>query len=62
MNDEVTAEGMQVKSADLPFELKSVSNNGLYDTLLVETVSGYGDAETTEGLSGIKWNLTSDSQ
>ena len=58
MNSEVTAEGMSVKSASMPFELETEGDKGLYDSLLDETVSGYGDDSTTAGSAGIKWRLT----
>ena len=58
MSREVTTEGMSIKTAPLPFELKTIGNAGLYDDFLDEVAQGYGNTETTGATQGIKWKLT----
>ena len=58
MNTQVESGGMQIKTAPLPFELKTSGSSGLYDGFLDEVATGYANAETTGGSQGIKWKLT----
>lgn len=58
MNTQVESEGMSIKTAPLPFELKTSGSSGLYDGFLDEVATGYANTETTGGSQGIKWKLT----
>lgn len=62
MNKAVSADTMAIEAAESPFELKTTgTEQGLYDEFLDEVTSdAYGDAATTEGHQGIKWQLTKD--
>ena len=58
IGDSVSVDGMDVTATDLPFELKTSGSAGLYDSYLDEVDSGFDNADTTEGVQGIKWKLT----
>ena len=58
MNTQVESGGMSIKTAPLPFELKTSGSSGLYDGFLDEVATGYANTETTGGSQGIKWKLT----
>ena len=57
MNREVENSGLAMTATDAPFELKTAGSAGLYDSFLDDTVSGYSNALTTDGVEGIKWKL-----
>ena len=53
MNTQVESGGMSIKTAPLPFELKTSGSSGLYDGFLDEVATGYANTETTGGSQGI---------
>ncbi|MBQ9870156.1 MAG: hypothetical protein IJM32_10910 [Ruminococcus sp.] len=58
MNRETGMSGMGVKTAPLPFELKTSGSAGLYDDLFTQLGPDYANAETTATSQGIRWRLT----
>ena len=54
----VAGNGMGIRSAMSPFELKTSGSAGLYDGFLDGTVSGYGNGTITSSSANIKWKLT----
>ena len=61
MSKNIETGSMAMTATELPFELETSGAAGLYDSYLDAVVEGYDDASTTEGTSGIKWQLTSSS-
>ncbi|MBQ6638901.1 MAG: hypothetical protein IJH82_09680 [Lachnospiraceae bacterium] len=64
MNSDVSSGGMGVKTAALPFELRTSGSVGLYDNYITTVDSGYSTGSETGGNNGQKiiWQLTSQSQ
>jgi len=57
MNRDVSTGGMGVKTAPLPFELKTTGDAGLYDDFFTQIAPDYTNAETTATSQGIRWRL-----